>query len=75
MSVKLLLISADVISLLSCSVLLHHVRMVSSISSLESGELAIFFKDLRWHSDSRSLLAESRMAVMVCIDERAKSKN
>lgn len=29
------------------SVLLHHVRMVSSISSLESGRLAIFFKDRR----------------------------
>lgn len=44
--------------------LLHHVRMVSSISSLESGRVAIFFRERRWHSDSRSLLAESRMAVM-----------
>lgn len=29
------------------SVLHHHVRMVSSISSFESGELAIFFRDRR----------------------------
>lgn len=57
------------------SVLLHHVKMVSSISSLESGRLAIFFKDRRWHSDSRSLLAESRMAVIPWIVERAQSKH
>ena len=49
------------------SVLLHHVRMVSSISSLESATLAIFFKERRWHSDRRSLLAESRMAVILWI--------
>lgn len=46
-------------------VLLDHVRTVSSISSLESGRLAIFFKDRRWHSDSSSMLIESRMAIML----------
>lgn len=56
------------------SVLLHHVRMVSSISSLESGTLAIFFKERRWHSDRRSLLAESRMAVILWITEGEKRK-
>lgn len=56
------------------SVLLHHVRIVSSISSLESGRLAIFFRDLRWHSDSRSLLAESRMAVRPWIVEREEKR-
>lgn len=55
------------------SVLLHHVRMVSSISSLESGWPAIFFKDRRWHSESRSLLAASRIAVMLCWGESRKS--
>ncbi|KAF3850535.1 hypothetical protein F7725_012307 [Dissostichus mawsoni] len=44
-------------------VVLHHVRMVSSISSLESGRLQIFFRERRWQSDSRSLLAESKMAL------------
>lgn len=51
---------------------LHHVRMVSSISSLESGRLAIFFRERRWHSDSSSLLAESRMAAILWWAEKTK---
>lgn len=66
------LYSGDLQRSFHSSVLLHHVRMVSSISSLESGRLEIFFNDRRWHSDSRSLLAESRMAVIVWFVERAK---
>lgn len=41
------LYSGDLQRSINSSVLLHHVRMVSSISSLESGRLAIFFKDRR----------------------------
>ncbi len=64
----------DLLRSFHSSVLPHHVRMVSSISSLESGRLAIFFKDRRWHSDSRSLLAESKIAVILWVVEREKKR-
>ena len=58
LQIKMLLLKRAFLSMLD-SIVPDHVRMVSSISSLESGRLAIFFSDRRWQSDSRSLLAAS----------------
>lgn len=60
------------LTLFNGTVQFNHVSMVSSISSLESCWLAIFFKERRWHSDKRSLLAESRMAVIIWNAKRNK---